>query len=804
MFYLDDWKGEKGDKGDKGLTDEEHQNLIDQMMQAEAINSQTENTLHAATLATTAANEAADSAWEAVDEINNALESISEEIVYFNYGSSTTYKMVDDAVKEGKFIVINYGNDKYLYKATVSNNHWFAQIGAQNLITVKELYLQSNNTWGTNSKTYATTAQIPTKVSQLSNDANYITSSDIPTQFIYYAKGDGTTAGQWHATIPEVTEYFEGLTIFYYINIAGASNTTLQINDLNAVKVYVNTTATGISTKYSVSSIIPLTYYEDADGTGSFRVGDYDTNTTYTINYLRNGYSVKNNATHPVYRYMLCGFTEDGLLNPISITSNNTTTTKKPSTLGFDPKQSLQYYQDTTTIAVNAHAATNTLRLYTSCEVRYSIQYASSFAADTPVYIKMKLGDDGLLYLPQSTADVANPIWHSTTIEDDDYYYWFIGNIIGTTAYNIHLKPEQPLYKYINGKVEEIDRHTMKPYSSYSTEGKELFKCTYGVTTYAEITQALAEGKVPYAVKDDEIYTTFTSNRSTCYYFVGISNDKQGTVLYRDRLQVNNADKWFFTSIRLAQNTEIPTKTSQLNNDAGFFVSPSGDPLHYMYELAGAEWNDSSNDINKIAPWGDTVVHKSKHWYLNGLGDITTEQMRVIYYCDLHTNNGTTYMGMMHEQSPRTNIPHNWSNLYDGWINYPYSPLYSSYEVVNLNNNSTYGVRVTQDSNFFGSKTNLKHVLGTMIITSTSTSFADTFIRNAYNIETIHIKLNKSLVIDRHANIRNESIEFMIRNVTVTTPITITLNKNAYDRAMADINIQSALASKTNVTLKSA
>lgn len=459
----------KGAKGDKGLTDEEHQNLIDQMMQAEAINSQAENTLHAATLATTAANEAADSAWEAVDEITNALESVSEEIVYFNYGSSTTYKMVDDAVKEGKFIVINYDNDKYLYKSTVSNIHWFAQIGAQNLITVKEIYLQTNNTWGTNSKTYATTAQIPTRVSQLSNDANYITSSDIPSQFIYYVRGDGTTAGVWHATIPEVTEYFEGLTIFYYINIAGASNTTLQINNLDAVKVYVNTTATGISTKYPVSSIIPLTYYEDADGTGSFRVGDYDTNTTYTINYLRNGYSVKNNATHPVYRYMLCGFTEDGLLNPISITSNNITTTKKPSTLGFDPKQSLQYYQDTTTIGVNAHAATNTLRLYTSFEVRYSIQYASSFAADTPIYLKMKLGDDGLLYLPQSTADVANPIWHSTTIEDDDYYYWFIGNIIGTTAYSIHLKPEQPLYKYINGKVEEIDRHTMKPYSSYTT-----------------------------------------------------------------------------------------------------------------------------------------------------------------------------------------------------------------------------------------------------------------------------------------------------------------------------------------------
>ena len=68
-------------------------------------------------------------------------------------------------------------------------------------------------------------------------------------------------------------------------------------------------------------------------------------------------------------------------------------------------------------------------------------------------------------------------------------------------------------------------------------------------------------------------------------------------------------------------------------------ATPSGDPMHYAYVAAGAEWNGTGADIVKTTPWADladddadkTVVHKAGYWYLNGLGDITNEQMRVIY-----------------------------------------------------------------------------------------------------------------------------------------------------------------------------
>ena len=62
--------------------------------------------------------------------------------------------------------------------------------------------------------------------------------------------------------------------------------------------------------------------------------------------------------------------------------------------------------------------------------------------------------------------------------------------------------------------------------------------------------------------------------------------------------------------------------------------------MHYAYVAVGAEYNDTSADIVKTTPWADmvdndytggygkTVVHKAGYQYLNGLGDITTAQMK--------------------------------------------------------------------------------------------------------------------------------------------------------------------------------
>lgn len=77
--------------------------------------------------------------------------------------------------------------------------------------------------------------------------------------------------------------------------------------------------------------------------------------------------------------------------------------------------------------------------------------------------------------------------------------------------------------------------------------------------------------------------------------------------------------------------------------------------LRSLFLAAGAEYNDTGEDIQKTTLWGETVTHKAGYYYLNGLGDITEEQMTHIY------NAGRPLMnvpGIYYKETKiRTNLP---------------------------------------------------------------------------------------------------------------------------------------------------
>ena len=50
-----------------------------------------------------------------------------------------------------------------------------------------------------------------------------------------------------------------------------------------------------------------------------------------------------------------------------------------------------------------------------------------------------------------------------------------------------------------------------------------------------------------------------------------------------------------------------------------------------LYIAAGALYNDTDEVIKRTAFWGEEVEHLPEHYYLNGLGDITEEEMAYIY-----------------------------------------------------------------------------------------------------------------------------------------------------------------------------
>ena len=93
---------------------------------------------------------------------------------------------------------------------------------------------------------------------------------------VIYVEGNSTTAGVWTGTHADINEYFDGLTVAYKTNVAGASATTLNINGLGAVPVNRNA-STAVSTSYPVGSVVILTY-----SAGAWLTADYDANTKNT------------------------------------------------------------------------------------------------------------------------------------------------------------------------------------------------------------------------------------------------------------------------------------------------------------------------------------------------------------------------------------------------------------------------------------------------------------------------------------------------------------------------------------------
>ena len=98
---------------------------------------------------------------------------------------------------------------------------------------------------------------------------------------VHYIVGTGTTAGTWLGSDSSIQEYYDGLTIAYKLNVAGASTTTLNINGLGAKTVYRGGT-TKLTTQYSVNSVVLLTY-TTTSSTGCWQcAADYDSNTKVT------------------------------------------------------------------------------------------------------------------------------------------------------------------------------------------------------------------------------------------------------------------------------------------------------------------------------------------------------------------------------------------------------------------------------------------------------------------------------------------------------------------------------------------
>lgn len=211
-------------------------------------------------------------------------------------------------------------------------------------------------------------------------------------------------------------------------------------------------------------------------------------------------------------------------------------------------------------------------------------------------------------------------------------------------------------------------------------------------------------------------------------------------------------------------------------------------------EAADAKWEEPSEEfIAECKAEGAVYNNATGYFELNGLTDITTEQMQDIM------NNGRTYYPFPRQigGTCRTNILCSKEEMYkpDYWsVNATNLATGASrMEVIRVAQNPNSIVRIGSFEAMFFRCNNLRKVIGVITLNEFSPGMDTHWLSATTKLEELFIaNLRQSLKFVVQ-NIKPECIEFMVDRARNTTPITITLHPDAYAR-LTDELIEKASA----------
>ena len=286
-----------------------------------------------------------------------------------------------------------------------------------------------------------------------------------------------------------------------------------------------------------------------------------------------------------------------------------------------------------------------------------------------------------------------------------------------------------------------------------------------------------------------------------------------GTFSYRSRSGQGN------TGISWGQWVDLNGATTAMLQDGAVTAQKlSADvrekvnnPLRPLFIAAGAEYNDTGADKTKSAPLGETVTHKAGHYYLNGLGDITEEQMNLIYANSYVIYNINLPRLKENDKKIRTIIPvynsHGVSTLgkasYSTFAGCPNLEIlvWSSDKYSSLSNIVVERLDVA-GSHMFNGCSKLRYVHPMKC--TTSGNIPNMFGGCTSLIETKIYEVKGNISFSDSMMINKDSILCLIQNAVPTTAITITLHPDAYARLADDADIVAALEKQPLVSLVSA
>lgn len=237
-------------------------------------------------------------------------------------------------------------------------------------------------------------------------------------------------------------------------------------------------------------------------------------------------------------------------------------------------------------------------------------------------------------------------------------------------------------------------------------------------------------------------------------------------------------------------------KTLFLNKINAMPATPSGDPMHWAYVAAGATYNAESG----FWSYGQIFLIDGK-WH--GLTDLTNADMRYAFLLNPSFSFITPISGQWGKSVLKTRIAFSSVNS---------TAAISLAGAFNQNDNIEF-IKLSETNvlptsllyTFYGCK-KLKTIVTRLELNyMTTASNVNEAFSNCILLENVcihNIKVN--LGFKDSPSLSNASILYMINNEAATSPITVTLHKTAYARAMADESILAALEAHTNISLASA
>ena len=197
-------------------------------------------------------------------------------------------------------------------------------------------------------------------------------------------------------------------------------------------------------------------------------------------------------------------------------------------------------------------------------------------------------------------------------------------------------------------------------------------------------------------------------------------------------------------------------------------VTPSGDPMHYAYVACGATWNDSTG-----------------FWELNGLTDITNDQMRAIYVYGIGCWNKSDWRGAYSKSPVRTTLP---SPSTDG---YTFTGVAidgcfvscSNLEIVQFLQNAESPIRIGSNLYFFvvncNALTSIVNPIDVTLVRQEEMAGTSNFV--CPNCTTMKFKSVKyNTYIGQMSAISLDSLTYLVDNANNPGAITVTVHPTIY------------------------